>query len=1059
MSEVIHETAAETAKKIRKALRGAFPELPARHFSVKSSTYSGGSSVSVRWEDYPSYDEVNVIAQGFSSASFNGMEDIKEYTPYEYEGKRYSGADYILCSRDVTEARYKKAEDIAKIVNDNRYDERSWEFRRLVGRADNDLDRELNYVGNDDNVRLAISEEGQEEVNVVEEGFEEGLKVLETYGIRGTENWHDSRIQEIVEKIKSTEGVKGRLSENGGTTVGTVKEEMIKIIGEYVQDAQVEASGLVETLVTRVMEREINDPNTLADAMDTFYTKEKIEDLKRRVMGIGIGNEKDWIESIINRFVEYNELESVNKDEPTVGEQPIANEAESSEEEITGEGEEVSFTNEDKESVNIIVKNVYGWLETNGFKVDKAKVKTGIKEEELEKIKTTSDTSESLMLGYEKYIFGVCGENIVSVTLTGEDKSEVNKILKRQVSLKANEGKTVDIEQLKANFDTVKIAKMKKVKYEIGFESEVKSYIEELCERYSVQDAATSPVDPNAVVVNGVDIKVVIEALKNGLVTLTFKKADGTLRTMIATRDKKFVDVADEINAEVEVNKQIGTGRIPVWDMQKNEMRAFRMERLTSYTVNGETIEVGVEQSVDTDESVHFDPTTLTTEQMLKVLSKSVVRVVFQKRDGTSRVMWGTRNTDLIEIYQPAGNPMMKRKGEDLTEFDSEQKRQAQIDGNYIRVFDCTVNEFRTFKPSEIFRMDEAHNVASWIEFKPKQDGWYNCINSGVPIKQYYEVGNRKAIDSPERENLERVNLERKLNAENAEIEFTRNAIEKQRLQAEEQKESTLQRSEERKERWALTNEKVKTALATVEEYTEQDEDTYDKMKASVMKLQEKFFELQREGKGRGEIKNVKVHDKSKIVMFGYDDDVYILHPRFIVNGISHKVFADRTNEIKFDEMARRSSGDVELTKELENLSVLVTGRRVRNVLDVVLVEEDIRRMKRFMTLVGQRRESFNREKITVKPQGGSEGVVPHLAITVDGKRFVVSPAVLYSVDRSESLYRRERHTSTLAEFRDAIVSHEQLEISAEAYNVLVNTLTEAYDLRKRIRNEQGIAV
>ena len=66
----------ETAKLIRKALRA---EFPATKFSVRSSMYSGGSSIDVRWTDGPTSAEVKIVSGGFAGGGFDGMIDLHYY--------------------------------------------------------------------------------------------------------------------------------------------------------------------------------------------------------------------------------------------------------------------------------------------------------------------------------------------------------------------------------------------------------------------------------------------------------------------------------------------------------------------------------------------------------------------------------------------------------------------------------------------------------------------------------------------------------------------------------------------------------------------------------------------------------------------------------------------------------------------------------------------------------------------------------------------------------------------------------------------------------------------
>lgn len=105
--EHVYETAAETAKKIRKTLKDAFPGVK---FSVKSSTFSMGSSVHVSWTDGPLQEDVDAILNRFKSGSFDGMQDMYTTTGYVWEGKICIGAKYISSSRGLSPERRAKIE-------------------------------------------------------------------------------------------------------------------------------------------------------------------------------------------------------------------------------------------------------------------------------------------------------------------------------------------------------------------------------------------------------------------------------------------------------------------------------------------------------------------------------------------------------------------------------------------------------------------------------------------------------------------------------------------------------------------------------------------------------------------------------------------------------------------------------------------------------------------------------------------------------------------------------------------------------------------------------------
>jgi len=102
-------TCAETAKLIRAALKQHFPGVK---FSVRSSTYSGGASIRVRWNFGPREKDVDRIAKRFSGATFDGMQDLKEYHDVlvaDENGRLRSihyGADFVFTDRDTDKDDY-----------------------------------------------------------------------------------------------------------------------------------------------------------------------------------------------------------------------------------------------------------------------------------------------------------------------------------------------------------------------------------------------------------------------------------------------------------------------------------------------------------------------------------------------------------------------------------------------------------------------------------------------------------------------------------------------------------------------------------------------------------------------------------------------------------------------------------------------------------------------------------------------------------------------------------------------------------------------------------------
>ncbi len=99
MSDKEYISCADTAKMVRKTLAAEFPGIK---FSVRSRTYSMGASMDVEWMDGPSGKTVDSKIQQFAGASFDAMQDLKEYheSIHPETGKPVRwGADYIFTQR------------------------------------------------------------------------------------------------------------------------------------------------------------------------------------------------------------------------------------------------------------------------------------------------------------------------------------------------------------------------------------------------------------------------------------------------------------------------------------------------------------------------------------------------------------------------------------------------------------------------------------------------------------------------------------------------------------------------------------------------------------------------------------------------------------------------------------------------------------------------------------------------------------------------------------------------------------------------------------------------
>lgn len=94
--------AAEVAKIVRKQLKHYFPGIK---FGVRTSRYSGGSSIHVDWIDGPTDKAVQAIIDRFEGADFDGMTDCKSYHDSKLNGESVHFAnDFIFTDRSYSAA-------------------------------------------------------------------------------------------------------------------------------------------------------------------------------------------------------------------------------------------------------------------------------------------------------------------------------------------------------------------------------------------------------------------------------------------------------------------------------------------------------------------------------------------------------------------------------------------------------------------------------------------------------------------------------------------------------------------------------------------------------------------------------------------------------------------------------------------------------------------------------------------------------------------------------------------------------------------------------------------
>lgn len=100
---------------IKAELAKAFPHVK---FSVRSSSFAGGNSVDISWTDGATVEQVEAISGKYQYGSFNGMEDLYEYTNTREDIPQVK---YVSEYREVSQAI--KDEVKAQLMNLKKYSE------------------------------------------------------------------------------------------------------------------------------------------------------------------------------------------------------------------------------------------------------------------------------------------------------------------------------------------------------------------------------------------------------------------------------------------------------------------------------------------------------------------------------------------------------------------------------------------------------------------------------------------------------------------------------------------------------------------------------------------------------------------------------------------------------------------------------------------------------------------------------------------------------------------------------------------------------------------------
>lgn len=99
-----------TTPELAKHLRGVLGQrFPAQKFSVRSKSYSGGSSITIHWTDGPTRGAVEAAVNPFEGAGFDASQDLQYSKNVTVNGKKVL-TSFIFCERALS------AGALAKVV-------------------------------------------------------------------------------------------------------------------------------------------------------------------------------------------------------------------------------------------------------------------------------------------------------------------------------------------------------------------------------------------------------------------------------------------------------------------------------------------------------------------------------------------------------------------------------------------------------------------------------------------------------------------------------------------------------------------------------------------------------------------------------------------------------------------------------------------------------------------------------------------------------------------------------------------------------------------------------
>lgn len=1049
----IYETKAQTAKKIRQALKKAFPSCPARHFSVRCGTGSS-DTVNISWKGAPEQKEVDAITKKFQSASFDGMVDLETVHGYiwEEDGLQYSGAKYIFTNQYP-------ADEVEEVTQE-------------------------------------AFEEAVEQVSVEEEVtlFNKDGDTIGSYDLKG----FTKKVSEIW-KANYNELIEFRASFNkeGEFTLvadmGTSRSSLIRQMGINLDtEGILKALGGMSITGTDSQGRE-------ATVVTDHY---KFRGWKNQAFGsdIGLCHVPDSVKitkngSVIREFYNLAEMKTFLEDKA----KETFNDARLQFGVVVSSGKLLMVGAHDEAQLAMLqlgltddggIGTTNGVLHALGFVAQVAGREYGKAGS-----KGTNTGKAQYMKQYDTELTNFSHEEILEMLPTYmQYRNAEREIVKNAKGLATHKAGYVTFMMQKdtesASKTVVKALAEGATLYGKGlvkeFQQEFKAFVKKVDKQYKKEGHISGNgfvlflgTDSNEIV-RGIGEYKTPEHTRYSQTTkayLTAKFEEYKAKAEREHLEEQQRQQAEQEQAKADPNQMFTDAEIENADdvkvtpadvimvrqqidivLQQKQFEGYVVSRggvmklvkvpvieelkkahSTDYRNFTDAVRNHLADVVDSNfEKIdnlagHVDPREISGKEMIRILRDKVVRVHFRKKDGSLRNMVATRNAELIEKIVAVKNGKAYERPKALSDMAEKDQIQAQISGDYIKVLDVAKGEFRTFKPSTIQRFDANVNIGSWLEFDIAEDGWFDVVFNGANPSNYYDY-HRNAKETG-------IRL-----AERKEFEAKAYAILHPEAQSAQTEVAVTRESKaEACKQWAnqyLNSIKDKNF-----------DDNYENLYTSLGTVVNGINNIPQVSQ-RGWVAKVAQEMpelKFRIVQVG--GEALMVHPHFLVNIVSGKVYVDKSDTLRLGH-ANPSEVDAVIGDFLTRVAGVIQGTRRSTRQNAPATEADGKRMNRLRQFVEVKKDVLQQANVRIN-FGNSNG--KELAVFLFGQQqmFVAPSEIVVKPSNGEpkQVFKRVRHTSTLTEMSE-VLNKVQIGTNPkeqQQYEFVKKVIYLTFDLRKQI--------